>query len=134
MTFDLSIPAQLSAALGPDLAPRVLRTGRIDDTSRAWLLRHATVVAYPSLDEGFGFPLLDAMQVGVPLVASSAGSIPEIAGDAAHYCDALAPLGLAGGEPWFQLIAESVSPPRQKRTIALHPGSGSPRKNWPLTL
>ena len=76
-------------ALGPDLAPRVLRTGRIDDTSRAWLLRHATVVAYPSLDEGFGFPLLDAMQVGVPLVASTAGSIPEVAGDAALYCDAL---------------------------------------------
>ncbi|MFZ9630240.1 MAG: glycosyltransferase family 4 protein [Ilumatobacteraceae bacterium] len=76
-------------ALGPALAPRVLRTGRIDDTARAWLLRHATAVAYPSLDEGFGFPLLDAMQVGVPLVASTAGSIPEVAGDAARYCDAL---------------------------------------------
>lgn len=72
--------------LGPRLAPRVLLTGRIDDDTRAWLLRHATAVAYPSLDEGFGFPLLDAMQAGVPLVASSAGSIPEVAGEAALLC------------------------------------------------
>lgn len=76
-------------ALGPQLAPRVLRTGRIDESARGWLLRHAAVIAYPSLDEGFGFPLLDAMQVRVPLVASSAGSITEIAGDAARYCSAL---------------------------------------------
>jgi glycosyltransferase involved in cell wall biosynthesis len=72
--------------LGPRLAPRVLRTGRIPDDARVWLLRQAAVVAYPSLDEGFGFPLLDAMQAGVPLVASTAGSIPEVAGDAALLC------------------------------------------------
>jgi glycosyltransferase involved in cell wall biosynthesis len=41
------------------------------------------VLAYPSLDEGFGFPLLDAMQLRVPVVASDAGSIPEVAGRAA---------------------------------------------------
>ncbi|MFM7045287.1 MAG: glycosyltransferase family 4 protein [Ilumatobacteraceae bacterium] len=83
-------------ALGPGVAPRVLRTGRIDDPVRAWLLRHATVVAYPSLDEGFGFPVLDAMQVRVPLVASTAGSIPEVAGDAAQYCDPLDIDSIAG--------------------------------------
>jgi len=70
-------------ALGPAVARRVLLTGRVDDGARSWLLHHAAVLAYPSLDEGFGFPLLDAMQVGVPIVASTAGSIPEIAGDAA---------------------------------------------------
>jgi glycosyltransferase involved in cell wall biosynthesis len=41
------------------------------------------VLAYPSLDEGFGFPLLDAMQARLPVVAAHAGSIPEVAGDAA---------------------------------------------------
>ena len=70
-------------ALGPGLASRVLFTGRVDDEVRGWLQHHATVLAYPSLDEGFGFPLLDAMQSGVPVVASDAGSIPEVAGDAA---------------------------------------------------
>jgi glycosyltransferase involved in cell wall biosynthesis len=74
-------------ALGPTLAGRVLRTGRIDDAVRSWLLRNAAVLAYPSLDEGFGFPLLDAMQVGTPVVASTAGSIPEVAGDAALLCE-----------------------------------------------
>jgi glycosyltransferase involved in cell wall biosynthesis len=70
-------------ALGPGVSKRVLFAGRVDDSVRSWLLRHAAVLAYPSLDEGFGFPLLDAMQAGVPVVASSAGSIPEVAGDAA---------------------------------------------------
>lgn len=74
-------------ALGSD-AHRVLFTGRVDEGVRSWLLHHAAVLAYPSLDEGFGFPLLDAMQAGVPVVASDAGSIPEVAGDAALLCPA----------------------------------------------
>ena len=69
-------------ASAPQLADRVLLTGRVDAPTRAWLLRHARVLAYPSLDEGFGFPLLDAMQLRIPVVASDAGSIPEVAGGA----------------------------------------------------
>lgn len=82
-------------ALGPSRADRVIRTGWIDESARCWLVRHATVVAYPSLDEGFGFPLLDAMQAGVPLVASRVGSIPEVAGGAALLCDPLDPSSIA---------------------------------------
>ena len=70
-------------ALGPGTSERVLVTGRVDDAARSWLVHHAAALAYPSLDEGFGFPLLDAMQVGLPIVATSVGSIPEVAGDAA---------------------------------------------------
>ena len=43
----------------------------------------ATVLAYPSLYEGFGFPPLQAMRSGVPVVASRAGSLPEVLGDGA---------------------------------------------------
>ena len=75
-------------ALDPATAERVVMTGRVDEAARSWLLRHAAVLAYPSLDEGFGFPLLDAMQVGVPIVASNRGSIPEVAGGAGCSCDA----------------------------------------------
>jgi glycosyltransferase involved in cell wall biosynthesis len=82
-------------ALGPGHSARVLRTGRVDEAERSWLLRHAAVLAYPSLDEGFGFPLLDAFQAGTPVVASTAGSIPEVAGDAALLCDPLDELALA---------------------------------------
>jgi glycosyltransferase involved in cell wall biosynthesis len=69
--------------LAPGAAQSVVRLGRIDDATKSWLLHHASVLAYPSLDEGFGFPLLEAMAADVPVVASTAGSIPEVAGDAA---------------------------------------------------
>ena len=82
-------------ALGAATAHRVLRTGRVDEGVRSWLLHHAAMVAYPSLDEGFGFPLLDAMQAGIPVVASTSGSIPEVAGDAALLCDPLDVAALA---------------------------------------
>ncbi len=62
---------------------RVHRLGTVDEATRHWLLRAATTLAYPSLDEGFGFPILEAQQVGTPVVATAAGSIPEVAGSAA---------------------------------------------------
>jgi glycosyltransferase involved in cell wall biosynthesis len=82
-------------ALDPSTAKRVVMTGRVDEPARSWLLRHAAVLAYPSLDEGFGFPLLDAMQVGVPIVASNRGSIPEVCGPAGLLGDADDPMTLA---------------------------------------
>jgi glycosyltransferase involved in cell wall biosynthesis len=74
--------------LDPATARRVVMTGRVDEAALSWLLRNSTVLAYPSLDEGFGFPLLDAMQVGVPIAASDRGSIPEVCGSAGLLCEA----------------------------------------------
>lgn len=64
---------------------RIMEGLRADEIS--WLYRTATVVAYPSLDEGFGFPLLEAMTAGTPVVAANSGSLPEIAGRAAVLVD-----------------------------------------------
>ena len=75
---------------------RVVRTGRIDIGAKRWLLDNARALAYASLDEGFGFPLLEAMQHGLPVVASTSGSIPEVAGDAALLVDADDTEALAG--------------------------------------
>lgn len=61
----------------------VVRIHRLDETQRSDLLFGAAILAYPSFDEGFGFPPLEAMTAGVPVVASTGGSIPEVVGDAA---------------------------------------------------
>ncbi len=69
--------------LPPDVRRRVVLAGGVDDAGRRALLARARVLAYPSIYEGFGFPVLEAMTAGVPVVAARAGSIPEVAGDAA---------------------------------------------------
>jgi glycosyltransferase involved in cell wall biosynthesis len=62
-------------------AERVHRIGWTDD--RSTLIAGARVLAYPSLYEGFGLPPLEAMSLGVPVVATTAGAIPEVVGNAA---------------------------------------------------
>jgi glycosyltransferase involved in cell wall biosynthesis len=62
---------------------RVRRLGYVSSPDRLDLLAGASTFAFPSLDEGFGHPPLEAMQAGVPVVASDAGSLPEVLGDAA---------------------------------------------------
>ena len=79
-TADAAIAAAIERCPSP---AAVVLLGYVDDGVRAALLEHASLFAYPSLDEGFGLPLLEAMHYGVPIVASTAGAIPEIAGDAA---------------------------------------------------
>jgi glycosyltransferase involved in cell wall biosynthesis len=66
---------------------RIVRTGWVDDATLAALFGHAAVVAFPSRYEGFGFPPLQAMAAGVPVVATRAGSLPEVLGDAALMVD-----------------------------------------------
>ena len=68
------------AGLPDSVRRRVIRHTTVDAGVKRWLLEEAAVLAYPSLDEGFGFPILEAQQVGTPVVGSSAGSIPEVAG------------------------------------------------------
>lgn len=71
------------AALPASAASRVVMPGFVDAGTKHWLLRRSAVLAYPSVYEGFGFPLLEANAAGTPVVASRVGAIPEVAGDAA---------------------------------------------------
>lgn len=64
---------------------RVEFAGEVDDARLASLYAGAAVFAFPSRYEGFGLPLLEAMALGAPVVASDAASIPEACGDAALY-------------------------------------------------
>lgn len=63
-------------------APRIVRTGWVSPGRATALLRGARLLAYPSLAEGFGLPALEAMAEGIPVVASSSSSLPEVVGDA----------------------------------------------------
>jgi glycosyltransferase involved in cell wall biosynthesis len=58
-----------------------------DDEQLANLYKHATAFVYPSLYEGFGVSLLEAMNMKCPVIASNLSSIPEILGDAGLYID-----------------------------------------------
>lgn len=68
-------------ALPPAVQARVVRPGPVSDAEKWWLLRHASLLVYPSLDEGFGFPVLEAQAVGTPVVATRVGSLPEVGGN-----------------------------------------------------
>ena len=74
-------PAQLAQELG--LAGRVRFAGRVDDAELDTLYARARGFAMPSLSEGFGLPVLEAMARGVPVICAAAGALPEIAGAAA---------------------------------------------------
>ena len=66
---------------------RVVLTGYISEEDKIALYDSATIFVYPSLYEGFGIPLLEAMVRGVPIVASKIPSTEEVAGEAAIYYD-----------------------------------------------
>ncbi len=59
--------------------------GYVSEGEKWYILQHAQALVYVSLYEGFGFPPLEAWQVGVPVIASATGAIPEICGPAAFY-------------------------------------------------
>lgn len=61
--------------------------GHVPDADLPGLYREATVFAYPSLFEGFGLPVLEAMTAGTAVVTSSVSSMPEVGGDAVRYAD-----------------------------------------------
>ncbi|WP_374758086.1 glycosyltransferase family 4 protein [Fibrella forsythiae] len=71
----------------PALAKKVSFSGYVDLVDLPVLYSMADVFAFPSIYEGFGFPPLEAMACGCPVVASNRSSIPEVCGTAAYYID-----------------------------------------------
>jgi glycosyltransferase involved in cell wall biosynthesis len=76
-----------AAVAGAAHRDRIVRTGWVPETTRPLLVAGAAVLAYPSRYEGFGFPPLEAMAAGVPVVATRAGALPEVLGDDALLVD-----------------------------------------------
>ncbi len=73
------------------LADRVHVLGFVTDVQLAAIWREATLLVFPSLYEGFGIPVLEALQFGKPVLSSREGSLPEVGGDDVTYFDARDP-------------------------------------------
>jgi len=63
--------------------------GYVEDDELVWLYKHCYAFLYPSIFEGFGLPVLEALSLGAAVVTSNTTSLPEVAGDAACYVDPL---------------------------------------------
>ena len=79
----------------PETATRIERRGYVSDEERLRLYRTASMLVLPSHHEGFGLPVLEAMTIGLPVIVSNRGSLPELAGDAAAIVDPDDPAALA---------------------------------------
>jgi glycosyltransferase involved in cell wall biosynthesis len=79
----------------PPLDGRVRQLGYVDSEKRRGLYEGARLFVLPSFEEGFGMPVLEAMTLGVPVVASSRGALPEIVADAGPLVDPEDPDALA---------------------------------------
>jgi glycosyltransferase involved in cell wall biosynthesis len=80
-----------------DSTPGVRRLGHVSDAELLALYRSAVALAFPSLYEGFGLPLLEAMREGLPALIGSRGALPELAGNAALAVDAEDEAAIARG-------------------------------------
>lgn len=92
--FDLAVVGNLGWATGPIVESlesmpqqRIKRLGFIADDELPALYRNCALFCYPSLYEGFGLPVLEAMQCGAPVLTSDLSSLPEVGGDACVYVD-----------------------------------------------
>ncbi len=83
-------------ATAAGIAERLVMTGFLDRADLIALYRGAAALIYPSLNEGFGLPVLEAMACGTPVVAARAGALPEVGADACLYAEPADVEGLAG--------------------------------------
>ena len=98
--------------------------GHVDEDDLPGLLGGAELFLYPSLREGFGLPVLEAMASGTPVVATTTGALPEVAGDAAILVEGRNPVALAGG------IERAIADRERLRTAGLERAS---RYSWAET-
>jgi glycosyltransferase involved in cell wall biosynthesis len=91
--FELCLAGAVGWKTGPIMdtlkvnADHVRQLGYVADADLPALYRSADLFVYPSLHEGFGLPVLEALRCGTPTITSSVSSLPEVGGDAARYVD-----------------------------------------------
>src|SRR4030081_1097962 len=99
-----------------ELTNDVQRLGYVDDASLQWLYENCTAFCYPSLLEGFGLPVVEAMSMGAAVLTSSVTSLPEVVGDAGLLVD---PFDVDAIHAGMRTLATEESALRQLRSRAL---------------
>ncbi len=100
---------------------RVIFTGFVDDVDLPAIYSGAAALAFPSLYEGFGLPILEAMACGTPVINSDASCLPEVAGDATIQ---LPPEGV---EIWAEGLAQLLGDEGKQKTLV---AAGFKQKEW----
>jgi glycosyltransferase involved in cell wall biosynthesis len=78
------------------VADRIFFAGPVSEAEKYWYLQQCAAFVFPSLSEGFGLPVIEAMHFGKPVLLSRATSLPEIGGSAAYYFDSFEPAHMSG--------------------------------------
>lgn len=105
---------------------RVIRAGYLPFGTLAGFLGGAELVAYPSLGEGFGLPVLEAMACGVAVLTTRRLSLPEVGGDAVAYC------GVGAGDV-AAAIAELLDDPSRRSVLAAAAQRRAKEFSWATT-
>lgn len=116
--------AALAAIAAGGGADRLTFLHSLSDDDLAALYRGASLFLYPSYYEGFGFTPLQALAVGLPVIASRTGALPEVLGEAARYVDPGQPGELAGA------ILDMVDHPERARALAARGPARAAQFRW----
>lgn len=109
------------------LRERALLPGVVSDADRQWLYEHCAAFLFPSLTEGFGFPVLEALQAGRPVVLTRRTSLPEVAGAEGVMCDTYA------GAEWAAAVAAAAAAFRDDPARAGRARAHAARFSWQAT-
>jgi glycosyltransferase involved in cell wall biosynthesis len=101
--------------------------GFVTDSELAALFRHAQALVQPSTYEGFGLPVLEAMQLGTPVISAFASSLPEVAGDAAAWIDP------HDAEALARVVIDVASDPARRARMAAAGRTQAARFSWDKT-
>lgn len=111
----------------PELAGKVRMLGYVSDQELTWLYRHCLGFVYPSLDEGFGMPVLEAMSLGAAVITSNVAALPEVAGDAALLVDPL------NEEQLAQAMLRLAADPDLRQELGQKAGNQARKFSWDST-